>query len=137
MRYKKSSIPKPSKGVDFSKEVDIVVPDESMSLEEILKRFTRGEAVAAGHETEFDNDSEIDMEKLRNADLVDKAEMADQMKEVQKRFDEQEKARKDALNLEKSEASKKAEEKRIRIAARKLAKRNSEKQHSSPLFILC
>lgn len=127
MKYKSVSIPAPSKGADYSKEVDQVVPDQSMSLEEILRRFTRGEAVPAGHDVAFDDDSDIDMEKLATADLVDKAEMAQQMRDVQSKFDEQEKSRKAAEKKAKDEADKKAEQKRINLAARKLAKGNSEK----------
>lgn len=83
------SIPKPSEGMDYSKEEYIVVPDQSLSLEEILQRFTRGEPLDILMDGEYDDESDIDLEKLQKADLVDKNDYIEYLKNVQKRFLEQ------------------------------------------------
>lgn len=109
-----------------------VVPDQSLSLQEILDRFVRNEELPVDMGGEYgdeddDNPLNVDLEKLKDADLVDKAEYMEQLKEVKTAYDKQENQR---IAYEQAEAEKKAklaEEKRIRIAARKLAKGNSEK----------
>lgn len=133
MKYKLSSIPEPALGVDYSEEVDLVVPDQSMSLEEILYRFTRGESLPVGFDVNFDEDSDmsnplnVDLEKIANSDLVDREEFIDKLKDVQRRYNEQEKAKAEAEAKRKEEEFKKLDEKRIRLAARKLAKESSNK----------
>jgi len=131
MRFKSIAIPKVTQGVSFVGEVDQVVPDQSMSLAYILERFTRGEAVPVGHEGHFDEESDIDLEKLQKADLVDKAEYVERLEDVKKRHEKQEKAKAVKKAEADALAAKVAEEKRIRIAARKLAKENSAKGGSA------
>lgn len=102
MKFKSLAIPSPSVGTDYTNVIDQVVPDQSMSLREILTRFTRGEKLPVGHEVSY-HESDTDLEKLTNADLVDKADFVDKMKEVKVRFDKQEKKkRRDAIEAEKA-----------------------------------
>lgn len=93
-----------------------VVPNQSLSLQEILQRFTRGEPLEIGREGATFDDGDEDLEKVKNADLVDKAEFAERMKQTQKNWDKQEKRkadkereRLDKLALDKIVADKKAE----------------------------
>lgn len=124
MKFKKLAIPEPSEGIDYSDEVSLVIPDQSLSLEEILQRFTRGEELPVGFEGVFDEETEDDLEKLGRADLVDKYEYSQKMQEIQKEFEAQEKAREKA-EREAEEKRQQAElDKKIRIAAKKLAKSN-------------
>lgn len=132
MNYVKSSKPEPSEGVSFENEVDQVVPDQSLSLEEILTRFTRGEAMPVGMETqegiEDDNPLNVDLEKLANSDLVDKEEFIGKLRDLQNEYTKQEKQKAAEVAAKKAEEYKKLDAKRIRIAAKKLAaKGKSEK----------
>lgn len=124
MKYKLTSLPLPSLGESYVGVPDEVVPDQSMSLREILSRFTRGEAVPVGHDTSEGIQDE-DLEKLKHADLVDKAEYMEKLKDVQRTHEAQEKAKAKKAAEEAAKAAKAAEERRIRIAARKLAKGSS------------
>lgn len=124
MKYRSISLPKPSLGESFIGVVDTVVPDQSMSLKEILTRFTRGEPVPVGHETSH-AEMDVDLEKLAHADLVERAEYRSKLDEVKKRFETQEAKRKADEKAAADKAAKAAEEKRIRIAAKKLAKQQS------------
>lgn len=115
MKWKSSSIPTPSKGVVYT-DKKIVVPNQSMSLEEILHRFTRGEPLAIGREVQY-HESDDDLEKVSNMDLVDRQEFVEKLKSTRKEYDKQEKARKKAeadriekLAVEKLAAEKKAAE---------------------------
>lgn len=133
MQYKKSSLPEPWEGVDYTNEIDQVIPDQSMTLEEILTRFTRGETLPVGMEfadgdEEGDNPLGVDLEKVKNSDLVDKAEFIEKLKDVQRQFDEQE--QKKAADKKAAEAKAFAEKdaKRIRMAARKLVAKDSSKK---------
>lgn len=127
MRFKSIACPEPSKGQSFEGVIDQLVPDQSMSLKEILERFTRGESVYAGNNVSFDDDSDVDLEKLGNSDLVDKAEYKDHLKEIQKKYEKQEQKKIAKL---KDDQKKQAEEqlaKKIRMEARKLAKESTKK----------
>lgn len=93
MKFRSTTIPKPAQGADFSKEKVQVVPDQSLSLQEILTRFTRGEPLEIGREVNF-HDSPDDLEKIAHLDLVEREEYIESMKEIQKRYKEQEEARK-------------------------------------------
>lgn len=134
MKYKKSSIPEPSLGEDYSNEVDQVVPDQSMSLDEILTRFVRGEALPVGMDVqEGDEDadptlSNVDLEKLANSDLVDKAEFVDRLTELQKKYNDQEKEKARLLAEKKQKEYEALDQKRIRLAAKKLAAKESTKK---------
>lgn len=106
MKYKSVACPEPSKGLVIT-DKKIVVPDMALSLEEILDRFVRGEAVEVGKEPEYD-DGDEDLEKIARMDLVDRAEYVEKLKKVQVDYSTQQK-KKEAVALEKYMA-KKAEE---------------------------
>lgn len=125
MKYKKTSIPNPSLGVDYSKEVDQVVPDQSMSLQEILARFTRGEPVPVGHETS-EGIQEDDLEKLKHADLVDKAEYKEKLEEIKTKYEKQEAAK------AKKQKQKEAEELEAQIIAKYEAKLKAQSGKDEP-----
>lgn len=130
MIFKSIAIPEPSEGLDFTDVVDQVVPDQSMSLEYILKRFTRGEPLPIGHEVSYGSESEgfldVDLEKLAASDLVDKAEYIEKLNEVKSAYEKQEKQKAQNARADAEAKAKAAEEKRIRIAARRLAKESSK-----------
>lgn len=112
MNYKSYALPSPSIGVAISGK-KIVVPNQSLSIEEILQRFTRNEALPIGQEVQY-HESDDDLEKISHMDLVDKAEYAETLKETQRVYKKQEavkaKAEKDRLLAEaKAEAKKEAE----------------------------
>lgn len=131
MKFKLSSCPEPSEGQDYTNEIDQVVPDQGLSLEEILTRFTRGEPLDVGFDTnqgsEDENPLNIDLEKLANSDLVDKAEFIGQLQELQKKYEDQEKAKAAEAAAKKQKEFEELDKKRIQTAARKLAKDNSQK----------
>lgn len=117
-------MPAPSDGVDFSKEESVVVPDQSMSLQEILERFTRGEPLPVMHETQYgdddlDNPLNEDLEKMANADLVDKAEYRDRLKEVQVNYEKQEKIKSAKKAKEAAEMAEKERESAIQAEVEK------------------
>lgn len=134
MKFKGKSIPERSKGMDgFG--VSEFVPNQSLSLHEILMRFSRGEAMDIGtrgafgeaEDEDLDNPLNVDLEKVRHMDLVDKHEFIDEMKAHQDRYRDQEMAKKLKQDAIAAEEAKKAEERRIRRMARNYAKENSEK----------
>lgn len=91
----------------------IVVPDQAMSLHEILERFTRNEELPIGKDVQY-HESDDDLEKISHMDLVDRAEYVQKLQETQKMYKAQEakkdKAEKDRLLAEaKAEAKKEAE----------------------------
>lgn len=88
MKFKSKSIPPISSGLKTTGKL-CVVPNQSMSLEEILERFTRGEAVAVGQPVNY-HESEDDLEKIQHLDLTEKEEYVEGLKETQKRFKKQE-----------------------------------------------
>lgn len=101
MKYKSKSIPVPYEG-QSGFPPKLVQPNQSMSLEEILERFTRGEPVAIGRDVQY-HESDDDLEKVSNMDLVDKAEYVDKLKQTQKNYEKQErkKAKAEKERLEK------------------------------------
>lgn len=120
MKFRTESIPTPTKGISFAGIKDQVVPDRSMSLKYILERFTRGEAVPVAHETS-EGVQEEDLEKIRHADLVDKAEYKEKLEEVKKAYDKQEKAKlKKQRELDEQKAQEELQAK-IKEEAKKLA----------------
>jgi len=117
-----------------------VVPDQSLSLKEILTRFVRHEQLPVGHagvygsegsiDPESDNEFNIDIEKAKHWDLTEKDEFKGRLKERIQQHDaaEKEKAEKRAkLEREKAEE---ARQKQIRIEARKLANQKTGKAGS-------
>lgn len=131
MKVVKHAYPPPSEGIDYSKEVDQVVPDQSLSLEEILHRFTRGESLPVGMETqdgyEDENPLNIDLEKLANSDLVDKEEFIGKLKALQHEYNVQEKKKAEQTEQERQKEFAKKDAARIKRAAQKLAKDNLAK----------
>lgn len=72
MKYKSIALPKPSQGESFEGQVSLVRPDETMSLEEILLRFSKGESLDIGQKFFYpDTEDEIDYEKMHRMDLVE------------------------------------------------------------------
>lgn len=60
-----------------------VVPDQSMSIQEIVKRFVRGIPVdVVQRDKVYVDQSEIDLEKASRADFAEKAELARHMSEI-------------------------------------------------------
>lgn len=116
MKYKACVYPKPSKGQRTSSE-KLVVPNQALSLQEILQRFTRNEAVAVGKDAKF-HESEDDLEKIAHGDLVDRQEFADRLKDVQSKYERQEKKRQED------------ERKRIEAEALEKARKELEKPAS-------
>lgn len=113
MKFKSIASPLPSAGVKFVGK-KIVIPNQALSLKEILERFTRGEPLEIGRDTTWD-DGEDDLEKVAASDLVDKEEFVDRMKEVSTKYQKQEKSKAAKLAAERE---KKAVD---QIAADKLA----------------
>lgn len=112
MKFKSIASPEESPGFSWNGK-KIVVPNQAMSLHEILTRFTRNEELPIGKDAEYD-DGPDDLEKVRHMDLVDREEYMDKLKETQKQYKAQEdkkvkdeKAR--LLSEAKAEAKKEAE----------------------------
>ena len=118
MQYVKSaSYTSDWEGVDYSKEELQVVPDQSLSLQEILEKFVRNEEVEVGHPIWYDEDQESmdDLEKIRNADLVDKDLYIKSLKDIQSKYETEEQQR--AENLKKEAWEKALQEAREKALA--------------------
>lgn len=68
-----------AKGLDFSKEKIFTVPNQAMTIETIIKRFTRGERLPVQHEGNYSTKFG-DLEKLKNMDITEKEERANELK---------------------------------------------------------
>lgn len=121
MKFKGFSIPSPSVGIVIS-EPDQTVPSQALSLKEILHRFVRNEALPVAHQGKYgsdvidpESDSElnVDLEKLKYADLTEKAEFVEKTKKVAKAFDQQEKAKAKKAADDKAAADKVEYESRV------------------------
>lgn len=75
----------PTKSFKGAKKV--TVPSQSMSLAEILRRFTRKESLPVEKEGVYDTRFG-DLEKLKNADIVEQTEKVQQIRKVVKRHNE-------------------------------------------------
>ncbi|QCQ85060.1 hypothetical protein [Blackfly microvirus SF02] len=119
MKFKSIASPAPSQGLVITGK-KLVVPDQTLSLQEIIERFTRGEALPIARAPVFDEDGEDDLEKVSHMDLVDKQEFVDSLKKTQLDFEKQEKkkARKERERLDKLAVEK--------LAADKLAAEKSK-----------
>lgn len=60
-----------AKGQDFSKEIVQTVPNQSMTMQEIILRFTRGEKLPVEHKGAYSTKFG-DLEKLKNEDITEK-----------------------------------------------------------------
>lgn len=115
MRFRAVTTPGPSKGISFKDIPKVVKPNEALSLQEILERFTRGEALDIGKEPRY-HDSELDLEKLRGLDPIEREEIIEGLSAVQATYRRQEE--------EKKKAAVAAEVKRL--AAEELARKAKE-----------
>lgn len=88
MKYKSISVPAPSPG-ELGGRKKLVVPNQALSLQEILERFTRKEALPIGRDANY-HESDDDLEKVAHFDLVDKEEFSDKLMETQKTYKKQE-----------------------------------------------
>jgi len=122
MQFKSLASPPVSEGQKGGRKKQ-VVPNQAMSLEEILKRFVRNEALPIGREALY-HEGEDDLSKLDDMDPVDKKEYADRQRQVQREFKEQERVKR-----EKAKAKIEAEE-RSKIAA-KMAQEMADKMAAS------
>lgn len=108
MKFKSKAIPDIVPGVTATGK-KLVVPNQSISLEEILRRFTRGEPLQIGRDVQY-HESEDDLEKISKMDLVDQEEFRQRQLETQELFKQQEKDRR------KAQRKKFLDEERSRIA---------------------
>lgn len=123
MIFKKASIPRPSVGHRIT-EKSQVLPDQSLTLQEILTRFVRHEALPVGHDyaygsenmdPESDSPLNVDLEKLKFADLTEKDDYKAETHRVKEAYEEAEKRKAD--KAAKVAADKKAAEDEARIQA--------------------
>lgn len=110
MKFKSIANPEPSLGSN-TQAPKIVVPNMALSLADIIERFTRGEPQWIGKEAVY-MESDEDLEKIKNADLVDRAEYVDKLKRRQELYNAQEKRRAQATaaHIEKLAIEKRAAE---------------------------
>lgn len=120
MRFKSRAIPGVSEG-SKAEGPELVVPNQALSLQEILKRFTRNQPVAVGREASFD-EGEEDLEKVAHGDLVDRAEFVEKQKELQRKYKAQEEAKEKAERDRVYKEAVKLAAKEARIAERKARK---------------
>jgi len=127
MRFKSIAIPAASKGYKVPGKSE-TVPSQSMSLQEILMRFTRNEALPIGKQVSF-HESEDDLEKVHAMDLVDRQEYYDKLEETKKQYAKQEKAKAD---LAKKQARIKVEQEAREELARKARAQSESGAGASP-----
>lgn len=120
MKFRSIAFPAPQGGEKYDGK-KLTVPDQSMSLKEILHRFVRNETVAVGREGVY-VESEDDLEKVAHLDLVEKDEFIARQKEKQKRYDAQEKAK------EKERLEQVRKEEREKIRAEVVAEGSADKK---------
>lgn len=95
MKYLSVACPTQSVGLQIVGK-KIVVPNQAMSLEEILRRFVRDESLPIGKDSQYYEDGDEDLEKIPHMDLVDQSEYMDGLKETQKIYKRQEAQREKA-----------------------------------------
>lgn len=95
MKYISKSVPELSQGLSFEGVEELTVPNQSMTLQEILQRFVRKEKLPVGKEVSF-SESNYDLEKLSSMDLVERDEFIAEQKRVAARFERQQKAKAEA-----------------------------------------
>jgi len=67
------------KGQDYSKVKSVTVPNQSMSLKEIIQRFMRRESLPVSKEGVY-NDQLGDLEKIKNLDMTEQVERIEELK---------------------------------------------------------
>lgn len=99
------------KGQSFVGVKEHVVPMQSMTLREIIRRFVRKEALPISHEGTYNDEYEYDLEKLAKEDLTVREEVLATVKAQAEALDikakEEAVKRKDAMS--KAREAKKAE----------------------------
>lgn len=83
---------RPDAGRDFKGSKIHTVPMQSMTLREIIRRFVRKESLPINREGVY-HDGFGDLEKMQHEDLTYTYERIAQMKEIQKKWRDQEKAK--------------------------------------------
>lgn len=120
-KFKSIAWPAPTAGIAGGRK-KLTVPNQALSLEEILRRFTRGESLEIGKDGTFDDEGDDDLEKVAHMDLVDREEYVNKLKQTEKDYEKQEKgkAKKERERLDKLAVEKLANDK---LAAEKAAKK--------------
>lgn len=90
----------PRKALDFSRVKSVTVPDQSMSLAEIIRRFVRKESLPVLKEGVYE-DRFGDLEKLANEDIVVQLDRAAEIGDWLKKAEERQKR----LDKEKADAA--------------------------------
>lgn len=80
------------KGQNYSKEVVLTLPNQALSLAEIIERFVRHEPLQIGKDVSY-HESEDDLEKLQRLDPVDRMAYIRKMQDIQDKFKQQEEDR--------------------------------------------
>jgi len=75
------------KGQSFAHVKKVVVPMQSMSLREILRRFVRKESLPVSHEGTYEDRYDYDLEKLAHEDLTVKEELLSEFRQRVKDLD--------------------------------------------------
>lgn len=88
MNYKSYAVPVVSIGTVVNGK-KLVVPNQAMSLHEILERFTRNEQLPIGKDVQY-HESDDDLEKISHLDMVDRAEYVEKLVETQQVYKRQE-----------------------------------------------
>lgn len=111
-----------------------VVPDQSLSLREILQRFVRHEPLDVAHagvygsqgdiDPESDSPFNIDQEKAKHWDLTEKDEFREMVMEEREKVEKVKKAGEAKKAAQKAEAEKKAYDEKVRQAAIEYVKQN-------------
>jgi len=68
-----------SKGLDFSKEKIVTVPNQAMTIQTIIERFTRGERLPVQHQGSYSTKFG-DIEKLKHLDITEQEERANELR---------------------------------------------------------
>lgn len=100
-----------------------VVPNQALSLAEIIERFSRNEVLPIGRETSYD-DGDDDLEKVAQSDLVDRAEFSKKMEDIKTKYEAQEKRKKAAQAKKLAEEAKEQAKKELAAEAAKKAENN-------------
>lgn len=120
MKFKSVAVPFPAKGQTGFGPI-LVQPNQAMTLQEILERFTRNESLDIGKMTAYDEMSDDDLGKLKFMDLVDQEEFIQRQKEIVRRYQDQEKRREESERKAAQEKILAEEREKVAIAARREA----------------
>jgi len=76
-------------GQSFKGSKVCVVPNQSMGLAEILRRFVKRESLPQSKEGVYEDRYDYDLEKLSKADLTEQHEVINKVKQDVKRFEKE------------------------------------------------